>query len=93
MYKLLLVDDFYIEREFVKEVIIKSNLEVSIIGECENGKEALQYIQDHKPDFVLTDIEMPLMNGLELGKILSNQYDDIKIILMSNYNKFDYACY
>ncbi|WP_312372798.1 response regulator [Lachnoclostridium sp.] len=91
MYKLLLVDDFYIEREFVKEVIIKSNLEVSIIGECENGKEALQYIQDHKPDFVLTDIEMPLMNGLELGKILSNQYDDIKIILMSNYNKFDYA--
>lgn len=90
-YKLLLVDDFFVERENVKEMVRESDLDLVIIGEAGDGIEALEAIEAERPDFVLTDIEMPLMDGLELTERIRLQYPDIHVIFFTFYEKFEYA--
>ncbi|RED58190.1 MULTISPECIES: response regulator [Cohnella] len=90
-YKLLLVDDFFVERENVKEMVGESDLDLVITGEADDGLEALEAIEVQRPDFVLTDIEMPLMDGLELAERIRLQYPDIHVIFFTFYEKFEYA--
>jgi len=91
MFKLLLVDDFFVERENVKDIIQESNLDIEVIGECSNGIEALEFLEKQLPDFLLVDVEMPFMNGLELAEEVRRRYPQIKIIFFSFYDKFEYA--
>ena len=91
MFKLIIVDDFFVERENVKDIIDKSGLEIEIAGECSNGSEALLFIEKEAPDFILSDVEMPIMNGLELAKHVRMKYPHIKMIFFSFYNKFEYV--
>jgi len=91
MFKLLLVDDFFIERENAKDIIQESNLDIEVIGECSNGLEALDFLEKQVPDFMLVDVEMPFMNGLELAEKVREKYPQIKILFFSFYNKFEYA--
>lgn len=90
MFKLLIVDDFFIERENVKDILAESGLEIQICGECDNGAEALKVMDELRPDFVLTDVEMPFMNGLELAKEMQVSYPDITVVMFSFYDKFEY---
>ena len=66
-YSIILVDDHQLVRLGLSQIIAK-NKNVKIIGEASNGKEALQLILTNKPDLVILDIEMPIMNGLEVLK-------------------------
>ena len=91
MFKLLIVDDFFIERENVKDIIGESGLDIQVCGECDNGLEALKVMDELKPDFVLTDVEMPFMNGLELAREMQVSYPDITVIMFSFYDKFEYV--
>ncbi len=91
MHKLMIVED---ERH-VKEGIINSfrwkDFGYRIISSAENGIEALSLIHNDPPQVIITDIRMPQMNGLELAKIVSENYPDIKIVMLSAFSDFSYA--
>lgn len=91
MYKLLLVDDEQIVRRNIIKKIDWERYGFSIAGEAENGREALEIIEVTNLDVIITDIEMPLMNGLELSKIIREKYPLIKIVLLTGFDEFKYA--
>ncbi|MDG0814312.1 helix-turn-helix domain-containing protein [Cohnella rhizosphaerae] len=90
-FKLLIVDDFFVERETVKELISASDLELEVAGEACDGREALAFIEREAPDFVLTDIEMPFMNGIEFAEALRRRHPEVDLIFFTYYEKFEYA--
>lgn len=91
MYRLLFVDDEALIREGVSENVKWEKYGYELAGSCENGKEALAFIRNNPVDVVLTDICMPYLDGLQLsGKIFEN-YPEIKIIILSGYDEFEYA--
>jgi two-component system LytT family response regulator len=63
--KILIVDDEFLARGLIREFLTKNN-DVQIIGECENGLEAVEFIIEKAPDLVFLDIQMPKMSGLEV---------------------------
>ncbi|MBR6541683.1 MAG: response regulator [Anaerotignum sp.] len=90
-YKILLVDD---EEEVRTSMIQKIDWEKSgfvVIGDAENGKDALEKIEILEPDVVLTDIRMPYMDGLELAQELRRQRPSVKVVIFSGYDDFVYA--
>lgn len=92
MIKILIVEDFLPDRENLKEIISSfKNLDISVAGECENGLQAMELIGAIRPDIVISDIEMPLMDGLELARNVRRNHPEIKIIFCSLYNEFEYA--
>ncbi|MFC3800071.1 response regulator [Cohnella sp. GCM10012308] len=91
MLSLLIVDDFEVEREEAIEIIEEAGLPIRIFGEATNGKEALRMLESQQPDIILVDVEMPLMNGIEMAKVIKQKYPAIKMIFFSFYNKFEYV--
>jgi two-component system, response regulator YesN len=91
MYNLIIVDD---EAEVRKGIIHKTKWETygfRIAGEAENGREALDLIERAIPDVVITDIRMPVMDGMELAAILREKYPTIRIIILTGFDEFKYA--
>ncbi|MGO4372275.1 response regulator [Paenibacillus sp. MCAF20] len=91
MYKLLIVDDEALVREAIQEGMNWESMGLVCAGTCEDGIEALEFIEREKPDIVMTDIGMPFMNGIELTRELSVRYPDIKVIILTGYDEFEYA--
>lgn len=91
MYKLLIVDDNPRERGYIREVIEQIQVAVTVVGSSANGKQALELIDQLKPDIVLSDIVMPVMNGIDMAKVIKEKYPAIKVIFMSCHNEFDFA--
>ncbi len=91
MYKLLVVDD---EEEVRQGLILKiewDRYNFEIIGEAQNGREALDIIEDIVPDVIITDISMPILNGLGLSEAVKNDYPTIKTVILTGYDDFNYA--
>ena len=91
LYKIMLVDD---EEEVRKNIIRKINWEdagFEVIGDAENGKDALEKIEQNEPDVVLTDIRMPYMDGLSMAEVIRQTYPSIKIVIFSGFDEFEYA--
>ena len=90
MYKLLIVED----EKAIAQGIAKSNpweeWGFQVVGICANGEEAVAFIEQDKPDLVLSDIRMPKMDGIALMQYLNAQYPEIKIVILSGYNDFEY---
>jgi CheY-like chemotaxis protein/anti-sigma regulatory factor (Ser/Thr protein kinase) len=76
----LIVDDNAIDRRFAARLVEKVGLTVCF---AENGQEALEVIERHRPDIVLTDMMMPVMDGLELVQRIKRQYPVLPVILMT----------
>lgn len=91
MISLYLVEDEKISRESIKNNIAWEEHGILFLGDAPDGDIALQQILEKKPDILLTDIKMPFMDGLELSQLVKRKLPDIKIILISGYNEFDYA--
>lgn len=91
MYKLLIVDDEALVREAIQDQMDWERLGFECVGTCENGLEALTLIDRHTPDVVLTDIGMPFMNGIELTRELSIRYPQVRVIIFTGYDEFDFA--
>lgn len=91
MYKLLLVDD---EEEVRKGIIQKIEWDkygFEIVGECENGAEALEVAEKTLPDVVITDIKMPFMDGIKLSENLKEKLPNTKIVILTGFDEFEYA--
>lgn len=91
MYKLILVDDEEDVREGLLELIHWEKLGFQIMDTAENGKEASEMVERYIPDVVVTDIQMPFMNGLELSEWIRSNYPATKIIILTGYEEFEYA--
>lgn len=89
--RVLVVDDEPIIRKGIIQSIDWEQYEVEMSGEASNGKEALALVKEKKPDIVITDIRMPVMDGLELAKNLENVSPPVKTIILSGYGEFGYA--
>lgn len=92
MIKTLIVDDEELARDLLKILINKNNMPLEVIGEAENGKEAIQLIFDLKPELVFLDIEMPGSDGIDVMKHISNHYNKpITFIVVTAFSYFEYA--
>jgi len=89
MIKVILVEDHLVVRNGIK-LLLDSSGEIEIISEAKDGSELLELLNKGvKPDIVISDINMPLMDGLELTSNLSERQSDIKVVLLSMLNTVD----
>lgn len=91
MLRLMIVDDEQIIREALAEMIDYESLGYSLIAAARNGMEAYDIICDEYPDVVITDIKMPVLDGLALIERATKSDSNITFILLSGYNEFEYA--
>ncbi|WP_239619110.1 response regulator [Cohnella mopanensis] len=91
MIKLMLVDDEPIIRKGIRTSIEWDKVGIEIVGEASNGADAIEKAMQLKPHIVITDIRMPIMDGLALSGQLKNQLPGTKIVILSGYEDFEYA--
>ena len=86
---IIIVDDHEIFRNGLKMVLGKLKY-VNIVAEATNGEEFLEIMEEHKPDIVLMDIEMPVMNGIEATEKAMQKYPGLKVIALTMFNDDEY---
>ncbi|MFC5449893.1 response regulator [Paenibacillus aestuarii] len=91
MYKIIIADDEDIVREGIRDSLNWGELGFEVIGAYENGLGVLQAAEQVPPDVVLTDINMPRMDGLEVTRYLFEHYPQTKVIILTGYDEFEYA--
>ncbi|GJM77724.1 hypothetical protein HMSSN139_02200 [Paenibacillus sp. HMSSN-139] len=91
MYSIFLVDDEELELEMMRDFIRWEDMGIYVAGVGINGKDAQEKIHAIQPDIVLTDVQMPLMNGLELANWVSKQYEGTQIVFLTGHDEFSYV--
>ncbi len=91
MYNLLIVEDEKYARNHIKKYVKNNLSEYYSVFDAKNAEEALSYIKENEIDVVVTDIRMPGMSGIELAKILHEEYSSIIVMIISGYEEFEYA--
>jgi Response regulator containing CheY-like receiver domain and AraC-type DNA-binding domain len=91
MNKVLIVDDELLMRIGLKSMIDWEEQGFRIVGEAANGKEALELAEIHKPDLIITDIKMPVMDGLDLIRSNSRKHEGCQYVILSCLDEFQYA--
>lgn len=89
--KVFLVEDEMVIRRGIKNSIDWEKEGYIFCGEASDGELAYPMIIKEKPDILITDIRMPFMDGLELCKLVKKELPNIKILILSGYDEFDYA--
>lgn len=87
----MIVDDERIIREGITQLIEWDKLGLEIIGVYENGVQAYHAIMENRPDIVITDNKMPDMDGLELIELIHDQYSEIRFVILTGYDEFEFA--
>lgn len=87
--RVLIVDDETIIRVGLKSMIQWEKEGYLLVGEAKNGEEALEFVNQVTPDIIITDLKMPLMNGIQLIKTLKEQSYSGEIVVLSNYDDFN----
>jgi len=91
MYHYIVIDDEELTRKGTIAKLNPMSDTVTCIGEANDGKEALTLIDKHDPDIIITDMNMPNMDGTSLLPILTEKYPDKPIIIISGYKDFEYT--
>ncbi|HHV12035.1 MAG TPA: response regulator [Clostridiales bacterium] len=91
MVNLMVVEDEPAILLGVVQLIKNLDLPITVVASCTNGAMALKRLEDVSVDLVITDIRMPVMNGLKLIEEAKKQYPDIEFIVLSGYSEFEYA--
>ena len=91
MLKIAIVEDEEIIRMGLAYTVDWQSMGAQVVGEAADGLEGLEIVAAARPDVVLTDIRMPRMNGLDMAKVLREQYPEIKVVFLTSYADFEYA--
>ncbi len=91
MLNLLIADDEKVIRESIAKCLDWEGMGIQVVGCCANGLEALDCIIDESPDIIMTDINMPGLDGLELISKMQDIDREIEYIIISGYREFDFA--
>lgn len=90
MYKVFIVDDEPFIVEGLYDIVDWALFGLEIVGHAENGQQALEALQATPADVLITDISMPVMNGLSLISEVRKLHADMKVVILSGFNEFDY---
>ncbi len=91
MLKVFLVEDESIMRKGLRDNIPWQQYGYEFVGEASDGEMALPLIRKTIPDVLITDIKMPFMNGIALSQVVTREFPNIKIIIISGYDEFEFA--
>ena len=91
LYKILIVDDEEEVRSSIMRKMQWEQLGYQLVGDAENGEDALEKVRVLEPDLVLTDIKMPYMDGLTLTKYIKEERNSTEIVIFSGFDDFEYA--
>lgn len=86
----LLAEDHHIVREGFRS-LLKHETDIEVVGEAENGRQAIQLIRKLHPEVVVMDIAMPLLNGLEATRQIRKEFPGIKVLILSAHNDDAYV--
>lgn len=89
--KIFLVEDEIVIRNGIKNSIEWEKEGYEFVGEASAGELAYPMIVKERPDILITDIKMPFMDGLELSRLVRKELPELKILILSGYDEFDYA--
>ncbi len=89
--KVVVIDDEFIMRQGIKYMLDWEKEGFQLVGEAQDGKEGLQLIEEMKPDIVLLDVVMPVLNGIEFSEIVREKYPEMQFIILSGYDNFEYV--
>lgn len=90
-YRMIIADDEKMIIQLIRQLGHWKELDIEIIDECYDGEEALNSILANRPDFVLSDIQMPVYDGIQLIEKVREHDADVMFILLSGYRYFEYA--
>ncbi|WMC93998.1 response regulator transcription factor [Kineothrix sp. MB12-C1] len=90
-FRILIVEDEVIVRNSIVNILTEHQYDLDSITCADNGFQALESIDERPPHIVITDIRMPLMDGLTLSREIHYRYPAIKVIILTGYNEFEYA--
>jgi DNA-binding NarL/FixJ family response regulator len=85
--RVLIADDRLSSRDGLK-ALLATKLEIDIVGEATDGQQAVQLVEQCRPDVVLMDIRMPIINGLEATRIIKDRWPEVKVILLTMYPSY-----
>ena len=91
MYKAVFVDDEYLTRDAISRNTPWEEVDFVLAGTAENGRAAIALIEEVKPDLILTDICMPVLDGIGLAAYVHEHHPEIMVVIISGYDDFDYA--
>jgi DNA-binding NarL/FixJ family response regulator len=89
--RILLVDDQQLFVENLKTVLDLTTQDIEVVAIARDGKEALEMMARHRPEIVLMDVRMPVMDGVEATKIIHQQYPNVKILMLTTFSNDDYV--
>lgn len=90
-FRILIVEDEPLLAQHLAHRIATESSRYEVVGLAQNGLEGLQLLAQHKPDIVFTDIQMPVLNGLDFLAQATQQYPGIKYVILSGFSDFQYA--
>ncbi len=91
LYSIVVVDDEAVIRDGIRRHIDWEAHGYRFIAACEDGPTAMEVVAGDPPDVLLTDISMPFLNGLELADVVRREYPRTKIVLLTGYDRIEYA--
>jgi YesN/AraC family two-component response regulator len=87
----MIIDDEMSARRLLQVSIDWQSLDMELVGEAASGIEAINIIDELRPDIVFVDISMPFMNGIEFTQVATERYTDLVIIILTGFDDFEYA--
>ncbi len=89
MIRVLVVDDHAILRDGIRS-LLESQEDVIVVGEADNGEDAVALVGNTQPDIVLMDISMSRMNGLEATRVIKERYPKVKVLILTQHDSREY---
>ncbi|MCG8700471.1 MAG: response regulator transcription factor [Bacteroidales bacterium] len=87
--QIIIADDHDMFRDALKTMLEFDNI-AQVIDMASNGKELIEILKNKQPDIILMDIEMPVLNGIEASSIITQKYENIKIVALSMFGEENY---
>lgn len=91
MYKVFIADDEPMAVDMIRKILEKNCPDFEVCGTADNGRDASNKVRDLNPDVVMTDIEMPLVNGIDIARTIYEEMPDTMCVIISGYENFSYA--
>ncbi len=89
--KIIIIDDEFIMCQGIKYMLEWEKEGFQFVGEARDGKEGLRLIEEMRPDIVLLDVVIPVLNGIEISTIIREKYPEIQFIVLSGHDNFEYV--